>query len=138
MIHPLALQSLFSRYVELLQRRSRRENDGTCQDIAFPRRDAPLAVLRIDTLQAAHHELGSGGNGLLLGHRTQIVTGDPFGEAGEALDLLDAQKLSADDVTGTDECASPQPPRRPAGGHAGDAAPSYHHVEFFFQAFTPT
>ncbi len=133
MAHAHAGQTLLSGNTELLQRRPRCENDSACQDIALCGRHTPLSVLRIHAFEAVHHELSPGRDGLILHHRTQVVTRNAVREAGEALDLFDADKLAAEDVSRKDERASPQACRRHARTHAGDAASCDHHIEFFCQ-----
>ena len=126
--HAISAQALLARDIELFQRRSRCDNDGARQNIALPGCHAPLAVLRIEAIQAGHHELGAGRGGLVLQHRTQVVTWNAFGETGIAFDLFDAHELAAGDVAGQNKRLSPEAYRRHGGGQAGDAASRYHDV----------
>ena len=122
MTDALAVQSGFARYAELLQRRSGRDDHGACRELAVAGHEPPRLALLLEALQHGRHKFRAGGIGLFLRHRAEVVARNAVRVAGKALDLLDAQKLSADDIAGEHQRPAAELCGRHPGRHPGNSA----------------
>ena len=128
MTDALAVQAGLARDAKLLQRRSGRDDHGAGRELAFAGDEPPRLALLLKALQHGRYEFRAGGTGLFLRHGAEVVARNAVGVAGKALDLFDAQKLSADDIAGQHQRPAAELRGRHPGGHPGNPAAGDHDV----------
>ncbi len=98
MTDALSAEAFLAGNAELLECRADCQNDGPRAHFCVATLEQPAAILPIETFQTAGSELCPRGDRLLLDHRAQVVTRNPFDEPGKSLNLFDADKKSAENV----------------------------------------
>jgi hypothetical protein len=123
-----AAQQHFARHRDFLEARARGDDDCARLPLTGHRIEQPAVCAGRDARDVDHLEVGAGSGSLLLHGRAEIVAGDPFREAGVAIDPFDAQQVAAQHMAGKDQGSVAEACSGESGGESGDAAPHHDDV----------